>query len=113
MSVQDTLSLYAAVVEITDQMLDAAKQHDWERLALLEAECAERIRSVSLGTCDEPLMEPEQKLKVAHIKKILDSDREIRNIIDPWMVKLSGLLSNNAANRQMFDTYQQLIRPSR
>ncbi|MCB5183758.1 flagellar protein FliT [Methylobacillus gramineus] len=113
MSTQDTLSLYAAVVEITDQMLDAAKQHDWQRLALLEAECAERVKSASLTVCEDPLMEPEQKMKVAHIKKILDADRQIRNIIDPWMVKLSDLLSNNAANRQMFDTYKQLIRPGR
>lgn len=113
MSTQQTLSLYAAVVEITDQMLEAARQQNWERLASLELECAERIKLADVGACDEPLREPEQQLKVAHLKRILASDREIRNIIDPWMVKLSGLLTNHTANRQMFDTYKQLIRPSR
>ncbi|MDR5172601.1 flagellar protein FliT [Methylobacillus flagellatus] len=113
MSTQQTLSLYAAVADITDQMLAAAKQHDWEKLAVLEAECAARIKRADEDKCDEPLREPEQKIKFSHLKRILDSDREIRNIIDPWMVRLSDILTNNAANRQMFDTYKQLIRPGR
>ncbi|MCB5189258.1 flagellar protein FliT [Methylobacillus arboreus] len=113
MSTQQTLSLYAAVAEITDQMLVAAQQQDWGKLAVLEAECAARIKRADEDTCNEPLREPEQKIKFAHLKRILDSDREIRNIIDPWMVRLSDILTNNAANRQMFDTYKQLIRPGR
>lgn len=113
MSTQQTLSLYAAVADITDQMLSAAKQHDWEKLAVLEAECAACIKRADEDRCNEPLREPEQKIKFSHLKRILDSDREIRNIIDPWMVRLSDILTNNAAHQQMFDTYKQLIRPGR
>ena len=113
MSTQHNLSLYAAVADITDQMLAAAQAHDWEKLAALEAECAAHIQRASEDKCDEPMQESEQKLKVSHLKRILNSDREIRNIIDPWMVRLSDILTNNAANRQMFDAYQQMIRPGR
>ena len=113
MSTQHTLSLYAAVADIADQMLAAAQQHDWEKLATLEAECAARIKRADEDNCAEPLREPEQKLKFSHLKRILDADRQIRNIIDPWMVRLSDILTNNTANRQMFDTYKQLIRPGR
>ena len=75
---------YAAVADITDQMLMAAQAHDWEKLAALEAECAARIQRANEDKCDDPMQESERKLKVSHLKRILNSDREIRNIIDEY-----------------------------
>jgi flagellar protein FliT len=90
------LTLYESVAETTTQMLAAARAKDWVRLAELEAACAEYTRLIVEQSAVSPLSERELKRKLASIKKILADDREIRELSEPWMARLSGMLRGKA-----------------
>ena len=90
------LTLYEAVAETTAQMLAAARAKDWARLTELEAACAEYSRMIVEQAATNPLSDHELKKKLTSIKKILADDREIRELVEPWMVRLSGMLDRRA-----------------
>ena len=90
------LTLYEAVAETTAQMLAAARAKDWARLTELEAACAEYTRLIVEQSAASPLSDRELKRKLASIKKILADDREIRELSEPWMKRLSGMLQGKA-----------------
>lgn len=100
MSEHNSLAFYETVAEITDQMLAAARVQDWEKLAILETRCAEYAKTVKSQNKDEALTPEDSEKKIASIKKILADDREIRNLIDPWMVKLSFMLNSRNIDRK-------------
>ena len=86
------VTLYETVAETTAQMLEAARAKDLARVNELEAACAEYTRMIVEQAAINPLGERELKRKFASIKKILADDRQIRELSEPWMVRLSGML---------------------
>jgi len=78
-------------------MLEAARSGDWKRLAELEAACAEYAVMITVQAAQNPLSSHEVEKKILSIKKILADDREIRNLVEPWMVKLSAMFECQAA----------------
>ena len=97
MSYLNVLSLYESVAEITSHMLLAAQEQDWDKLSELEGYCAQYVEKLKLHEQLEPLTGDAQAKKLACIKRILADDREIRNLMAPWMVKLNSMLNNNRA----------------
>jgi flagellar protein FliT len=89
---QDTIVVYETVAGLTKQMLLAAKQQDWDSLTELEAHCAKLVASLKLTESNLP--SDIRARKLASIKSILADDREIRNIVSPWMLKLNSLMGN-------------------
>lgn len=72
-------------------MLAAARSRDWKRLSELEAACAEYAVMITVQAAENPLTGHELEKKIASIKKILADDKEIRNLVEPWMVRLSAM----------------------
>jgi flagellar protein FliT len=105
------LGLYANVADISDRMLAAARLQDWELLETLEAECSACIAIVKAQ--DRPqdkdenahLSSEELKQKIRYIHKILATDKEIRQLIQPWMQKLSSMISNNGNQQKLHHAY--------
>ncbi len=52
-----------------------------------------------------PLTGVSRARKVAIIKKILADDKEIRNITEPWMNKLSMLINSTGTERKLNRAY--------
>lgn len=92
------LGLYEEVARPTGSMLSAAHQHDWDRLLDLEAGCAHCIESLKRCPVATPLDETARQQKVDLLKRILENDREIRQLIEPWMHRIGHLLGSG--NRQ-------------
>ena len=90
------LLLYEAVAATTAKMLEAARAGDWQKLTELEAVCAEYARRITQHATTQPLNSRELEQKLASIKQILADDKEIRNLAQPWMVKLSALFEGQA-----------------
>jgi flagellar protein FliT len=105
MSNENVCSLYETVAEVTNQMLQAAQNQDWDELSELEVSCADYVEQIR----DYDELQPEDgeayKRKLSSIKQILANDREIRNLMAPWMMKLNNMLSsgnkNNAAVKHL------------
>ncbi len=98
MHYENICSLYESVAELTNQMLQAAKNQDWDHLTELEISCANYNEQIRDYADLEPLSGEAQARKLKCIKLILANDREIRDLMAPWMMKLNSML--NKSNQQ-------------
>jgi flagellar protein FliT len=105
MTGQDIVSVYEAMVGITDQMLAAATDNDWDRVVQLEQQCAACVRQLQASGDGQPLAGLERVRKADAIRKMLASDRKIRDLTQPWMTRLSALMNNNATERRLARAY--------
>lgn len=105
MNEQEVIYLYENVATITDKMLSAARDSDWDELASLEARCADHVAKLKAGEAPVALTGALRERKVKIIQKILADDREIRNITEPWMQKLSRMINSNGTERKLHQAY--------
>jgi flagellar protein FliT len=103
---QEILSLYEKVADITDQMLLAARSGNWEQLAALESHCSNQVEIIKQSDeARQPLTPVAREHKTRIIKKILEDDRQIRDITEPWMARLSAMMKSNGTERKLAQTY--------
>jgi flagellar protein FliT len=103
---QEILALYETVADITDRMLAAARTGDWEQLAELESHCSNQVEMIKQHEEPRPVLSAvarERKVKI--IKKILDDDRQIRDITEPWMAQLSAMIKSTGTERKLSQAY--------
>jgi len=105
MNGHEVVSLYEAMVGITDQMLAAATANDWDRLVTLEQQCAACVRQLKADGDNQPLAAQERTRKVDAIRRMLAADRQIRDITQPWMAKLSAMINNTGTERRVARAY--------
>jgi flagellar protein FliT len=103
---QEILAVYETVADITEQMLAAARTGDWEQLASLESRCSSQVEILKKNDQPRQPLSPvasEQKIRI--IKKILEDDREIRSITEPWMAQLSAMMNSVGTERKLSKAY--------
>lgn len=105
MTGQEVLSEYAAVADLTGQMLAAAEAGDWDQLALLERQCSLHVDVLKRGEAAVTLNPQGRQAKVDCIKRILADDRRIRDLTMPWMAQLSALINNSGTQRRLANAY--------
>lgn len=98
MSYENVCSLYESVAEVTNQMLQAAQNQEWDELSELEVTCADFVEQIRDFDEVQPEAGDAYKRKLKSIKLILANDREIRNLMAPWMLKLNNMLNGNSKN---------------
>ena len=102
---KDTVALYEEVAQITSKMLHAAHRHDWDRLTELEAGCANCIERLKGCAAEETLSAEARQQKIALLKIILANDRQIRQLTEPWMQRVSELLGTTSLECKLARTY--------
>ena len=102
----DAVALYEKVARLTSEMLSAAHRNDWDQLTELEAGCANCVEKIKGCSAAAPLSAEASRQKVAHLKTILKNDREIRQLTQPWMEKLTLLLGNANAECKLARAYR-------
>lgn len=105
MSAKKPLDYYKNVSAITGQMLAAAQAQDWDLLTDLEKECASYMDGLRYAEAVKPVSDSFASVKVAYIKKILEDDRQIRALVDPWMKKLEGLMNHSRNEQKLSQKY--------
>lgn len=101
----DTVALYEEVAQITSKMLSAAYQHDWDRLTELEAGCAHCVERLKGCAAAETLSAEARQQKIVLLKTILANDRQIRQLTEPWMQRISKLLGTASKECKLARTY--------
>lgn len=103
------MAMYEEISSFTGRMLDAASTGDWDSLDLLEKECSSRIAMVQKYDDEVNLLltEEERQIKMDVIQKILDDDRQIKELAEPWMKKLSELIHQSSVSRKLNQAYGQ------
>lgn len=105
MTNQDVLSMYTALGELTTRMVAAANASDWEELQALEQRVTAHV-AVLKATEGQVRLEGDQRQKKATlIKKMLDDDRQVRDLIQPWMAQLAKLISSTGTERRLVNAY--------
>ncbi|MGN6388871.1 MAG: flagellar protein FliT [Burkholderiaceae bacterium] len=106
METSDILADYEAVASITGQMLLAARDADWDRLTALESACAARVAILKEQEPQPALTGALRERKVRILRQILDDDREIRNLTEPWMARLMNLMQSAGTERRLSRAYR-------
>jgi flagellar protein FliT len=105
MNEEEIISLYRAVVTLTEQMLAAARAGDWEKIVALEASRAGHVEI--LRNCEPPtaLSGTARESKLKLIRRILEDEREIRTISQLRMANLSGMMATLGVERRLSQAY--------
>lgn len=89
------VKIYEQISVITDDMLNAAKNKELQRLEQLELTCRELIANLPSSDSRTRLSKDALSKKILSIKKMLKNDKEIRNILEPWMTRFSRFIHPN------------------
>jgi flagellar protein FliT len=110
----DTLPIYENMALISAQMLDAARNGNWDLLTLLESRSAYYLKQLKQNDIDggsavetgiDNSNDDLRERKVAIIKKILADDRDIRSLTEPRVTELAQLISNTSNERKLLRAY--------
>lgn len=99
------LFLYESMSAISARMAEAAAANDWDRLVLLERDCASLARRLEADGEAVKLTEAERNRKIELIHRILADDAQVRRHADPWMEHVRQFLGGGARGREMRRAY--------
>ena len=105
MTSQEILSVYAAMADLTGQMVQAATRSDWDLLVLLEQRCAAHVQALREQEPAQPMQGAERDRKIELIRQMLNADRQIRDLTMPWMAQLSKLINATGTERRVINAY--------
>ena len=87
------LNYYEAIEKASQDMLRAAREGNWDHVLKLEGACALLISQLKQSAAGQPLGSDEAKFKSRIMQRILVNDAEIRQLADPWIDEIDGLLA--------------------
>lgn len=100
-----SLALYESMRTLSAQMVEAAAISDWDRLVVLEQDCAGLARQLEADGEPIPLSEAERARKRDLIRRILADDAEVRRHTEPWMEQVKQFLGGGARERTVRRVY--------
>jgi len=93
MNNEEMLCIYEVVAEITHDMRESAICHDWTRLSELEQTCKTYADKASEYKSLTPLSRQATERKMASLRRIMENDKQIRNVVEPWQRRLADMMS--------------------
>ena len=99
------LALYETLSQISTQMLAAAQAHDWERLDTLGTRYVQETEMIKAEKPRDALTSVQRLKKGQIIREILDNDRAIRDVTQPWMRELQTLMHQVGNQRKLQQVY--------
>jgi flagellar protein FliT len=102
----EVLDVYGSISMKTTEMLDSAKQGDWDRLVALEQEYGALVARLKVTDTGAIANADFARRKIALIRKVLADDAEIRRYTEPWMNQLDAYLGSARQQRQLQRAYQ-------
>jgi len=87
------LHYYEAIERASADMLEAARNGNWDAVVKLEGACALLISQLKHAAASRPLAADEAQLKSRIMQRILLNDAEIRQLAEPWLEDLDNLLA--------------------
>jgi flagellar protein FliT len=92
------LQYYEAIETASQEMLEAARTGDWDRVVKLEGACAVLISQLKHAAAQRRLGSEESHLKARIMQRILVNDAEIRHLAEPWLEDLDQMLAGRPRN---------------
>lgn len=86
------LDCYERIASASGQMLDAARRGDWEALVAAETECGALIDEARRLRAGGRMSAAGEARRLSALRKVLQDDAEIRNLMQPWLNTLDGVM---------------------
>lgn len=93
----DLLNYYEAIERASQDMLEAARNGDWDTVVKLEGACALLISQLKNAAADQQLATEERQLKSRIMQRILVNDAEMRVLAEPWLEGLERMMGGARA----------------
>lgn len=87
------LNYYQAIEKASQDMLEAARDGNWDQVLKLEGACVLLISQLKHSAAEKPLARDEAQFKSRIMQRILVNDAEIRQLAEPWLDDLDALLA--------------------
>ena len=87
------IDYYQAIEKASQDMLEAARTGNWDRVLKLEGACALLISQLKHSAAAKPLGADEAQFKSRIMQRILVNDAEIRHLAEPWLQDLDNALA--------------------
>jgi flagellar protein FliT len=87
------LHYYEAIERASQDMLEAARNGNWDSVVKLEGACALLISQLKHAAAGQSLDSAEKQLKSRIMQRILVNDAEVRVLAEPWLEGLDELLA--------------------
>lgn len=84
---------YEAIERASQDMLEAARNGNWDSVVKLEGACAMLISQLKHAASSRSLDSTEKQLKSRIMQRILVNDAEVRVLAEPWLEGLDDLLA--------------------
>ncbi len=91
------LNYYEAIERASQDMLDAARNGNWDAVVKLEGACALLITQLKHAAANQQLASDELQLKSRIMQRILVNDAEVRVLAEPWLEGLDQVLGGTRA----------------
>ena len=92
------LQYYEAIEKASQDMLNAAREGNWDAVVKLEGACAVLISQLKHAAARQNLGAEESQLKARIMQRILLNDAEIRYLAEPWLEDLDRMMSGQATD---------------
>ena len=89
------IDYYEAIERASNDMVDAARQGNWNEVIRIEGACAVLIGQLRSACGDIALSSEEVRRKSRIMQRILHNDAEIRHLVEPWLEEVDGMLSGS------------------
>ena len=86
------IDYYEAIERASNEMVQAARQGNWNEVVRIEGACAlliSKLRNASQGTT---LDADQVRRKSRIMQRILINDAEIRHLVEPWLKDIDHML---------------------
>ncbi|MBP7131344.1 MAG: flagellar protein FliT [Aquabacterium sp.] len=98
---RNLLGYYEAIETASLDMLQAARDGDWDTVVKLEGACAVLIEQLKHASETRALGRDERALKSRIMQRILFNDAEIRTLAEPWLHDLSRMMGTSTDPKKM------------
>jgi hypothetical protein len=100
------LSTYAAAWAITQRMLAAARDEEWDALIEISQD-RENLLAQLMQAQPAPPTDPRQAAEMASlIRSILAADQQIQTLSRAWMGEISSVLNSVQVERKLLKAYE-------
>lgn len=105
MTSTEIIQTYESILAVTAEMLEAARNNDWDRLVEREQHCRDLVGRLMQAREPAPLDPASRKRKAQIIRQVLADDAAIRDLTQPWMARLQHLMTSTSQERRLNTAY--------
>ena len=101
----DIVSRYQAFVDLSGQVLAAARQANWDLVLDLDRQRSSLLAEIKLADAGRPADPERQTQKKRLVERYLAMETETRTLVEAWMADLRSAMLSNSQEQRLLKHY--------